>query len=341
MSFKQKSVAIVILNWNGLHFLKQFLPNVVNHSKIENFIVNTYVADNGSTDGSLSWLKSEFPQVKTIDLGLNHGFAQGYNLALKQIESDYFMVLNSDVLVEKDWLEPLVNFLESNPKAAACQPKILSHSNPNQFEYAGAAGGFIDVLGYPFCRGRIISTFEMDRGQYDEPLKTFWATGACMLVRSKAYWEAGGFDSDFFAHMEEIDLCWRFYRLGYEVWCIPASPVWHVGGGTLPNNNPFKIYLNYRNNLAMLLKNLSSMQMWALWVRMAFDWLSAFAYFLTGKPKFFHAVMSAHLYFVRNYRKNKLKKSAFSQKPDIQPPIYRRSIVFQYFLFRKRFYTEL
>lgn len=336
-----KTISVVILNWNGLHFLRQFLPDIVKFSRVDGYRVDYWVADNGSNDDSLQWLETELPEVKTIDLERNHGFALGYNLALKQIESDFYMIINSDVRVEEGWLLPLVKFLEANPNAAACQPKILSCREPEHFEYAGAAGGFIDVLGYPFCRGRIISTFEMDGGQYNNPVKTFWATGACMLVRTNAFWVAGGFDPDFFAHMEEIDLCWRFYHLGYEVWCEPASRVWHVGGGTLPNNNPFKLYLNYRNNLIMLQKNLKGFGMLRLWVRMAFDWLSAMAYLITGKHKFFAAVVNAHLYFIRNYRKSKIKKRSIQRASATQPPIYGKSIVIQYFLWGKRYFSQL
>ncbi|PKP38529.1 MAG: hypothetical protein CVT98_05005, partial [Bacteroidetes bacterium HGW-Bacteroidetes-15] len=237
-----KSIAIVILNWNGKKFLEQFLPGVVENSHLEGFMVTIYVADNASTDNSTEWVKEHAPSVKIISLDRNYGFTGGYNRALKQIESDYYLLLNSDIQVERNWLLPMVNFMEDTPSAAACMPKILSYNEPTKFEYAGAAGGYLDFLGYPFCRGRILNVVEEDKGQYNNVKEVFWATGACMLVRANEFWNAGGLDDDFFAHMEGIDLCWRLKRQGYSIWCVPQSKVSHVGGGTLSSNNPRKVY---------------------------------------------------------------------------------------------------
>ncbi|MBR5100524.1 MAG: glycosyltransferase family 2 protein, partial [Bacteroidales bacterium] len=246
--------AVVILNWNGLKMLQTYLPLLEQRTTCCGaFIV---VADNGSTDGSVEWLQEHHPQIRLICFDQNHGFTGGYNRALREIDADYYVLLNSDVEVTDGWLEPLVGFLEENPDAGICQPKVLSVAERNRFEYAGAAGGFIDRFGYPFCRGRILSNLELDKGQYDEPEECFWATGACMVVRSALYHHLSGLDESFFAHMEEIDFCWRAKLLGYQVWCVPASTVYHVGGGTLPNNSPRKLYFNYRNNLLMLYKNL-------------------------------------------------------------------------------------
>lgn len=244
-------LAIVILNWNGERMLKEYLPSVLEYSKDEAVV---YVADNASTDGSVKMIKDLFPQCKIIILDENWGFAEGYNKALKQIEAQYFLLLNSDIEVTKGWLTPLINFLDNTPEAAACQPKLMSIADRQKFEYAGAAGGYIDKYGYPFCRGRIFDTIEEDKGQYDQPVSVMWATGAALMIRSSDYWEAGGLDGRFFAHCEEIDLCWRLRIMGRTIACIPQSIVYHVGGGTLPKANPRKTFLNFRNNLTMIYK---------------------------------------------------------------------------------------
>ena len=244
-------LAIVILNWNGERMLKEYLPSVLEYSKDEAVV---YVADNASTDGSVKMIKDLFPQCKTIMLDENWGFAEGYNKALKQIEAQYFLLLNSDIEVTKGWLTPLIDFLDNTPEAAACQPKLMSIADRQKFEYAGAAGGYIDKYGYPFCRGRIFDTIEEDKGQYDQPVSVMWATGAALMIRSSDYWEAGGLDCRFFAHCEEIDLCWRLRIMGRTIACIPQSIVYHVGGGTLPKANPRKTFLNFRNNLTMIYK---------------------------------------------------------------------------------------
>lgn len=246
-------VAIVILSWNGSQMLRSFLPSVLKYTEEEAAV---YVADNGSEDNTLEVLATSFPSVKVIPLDKNYGFAEGYNRALQEVKADYVVLLNSDVEVKDRWLTPLVAFMDAHPEVAACQPKIKSWREPKNFEYAGAAGGFVDCYGYPFCRGRIFNSVEEDHGQYDTPMKVFWATGACLFIRLQDYREAGGLDARFFAHMEEIDLCWRLNARGREVWCIPESTVYHVGAATLKRENTHKTFLNFRNNLLMLYKNL-------------------------------------------------------------------------------------
>ena len=247
------TVKVVILNWNGAKHLERFLPSVVSNTPEG---VGIVVADNGSTDGSVSLLEERFPSVEIVRLPENYGFAEGYNRALSRIEADCYILLNSDVETPDGWCRPLTDALEADSTLAAVSPKIMSLDSPDTFEYAGACGGFIDALGYPFCRGRILSVIEKDRGQYDTPCDIFWASGACMACRSDVFHAVGGFDADFFAHQEEIDLCWRLYQAGRKIFCFPQSTVYHVGGGTLPKGNPRKTFLNFRNNLTMLWKNL-------------------------------------------------------------------------------------
>ena len=291
-----KPVKVVILNWNGRSHLERFLPVLVARTPGADIVV----ADNGSTDDSADFIRARFPQVELLLLDRNYGFAEGYNRALARIEADYCVLLNSDVEVTEGWLAPLVELLERDSAAAAVAPKIRSYANPGKFEYAGAAGGFIDFLGYPFCRGRILDTIESDRGQYDAPREVFWASGACMLVRSEVFRRLGGFDGDFFAHMEEIDFCWRAQLAGYRIRVEPRSTVFHVGGGTLPNNSPQKIYLNFRNNLCMLFKNLSPGTFWpVLFSRMVLDGMAALVFLVQGHPDFFKKVFRAHIDFHR------------------------------------------
>ena len=248
--------AVVILNWNTEGFLREFLPGLLRSVKsVEG--AEVIVADNASTDGSLKVMKEEFPGVRTIALEKNFGFTGGYNKAFEQIEADLFVLINSDIEVTEGWLEPLVEWMEENPECGACAPKLHSWQEKEKFEYAGAAGGYIDLFGYPFCRGRVMKRLETDHGQYDSPADVFWATGACLMVRSSIYRELGGLDDRFFAHMEEIDLCWRMQLAGYKVTVVPESMVYHVGGGTLPATSPFKLYLNFRNNRMMLENNLA------------------------------------------------------------------------------------
>ena len=248
------TVSIVILNWNGEKFLKKFLPILINNTKTDD--IEIVVADNGSTDNSIELLKSTFTQVRTIILDKNYGFAGGYNKELTQIDSEYFVLLNSDIEVTEHWLDNLLNYMVLHKEVAACQPKILSQVNRSYFEHAGASGGFIDKYGFPFCRGRIFGKVEQDTGQYDNTIDVFWATGACLMIRSEVFKKVGGLDDEFFAHMEEIDLCWRLKNRAYRIVCVPESTVYHVGGGTLHTEHPYKTYLNFRNNLLMLYKNL-------------------------------------------------------------------------------------
>lgn len=269
-----KKVAIVILNWNGEAMLRRFLPSVLKHSAA---VADVVVADNASTDGSLALLKSEFSAVRTILLDRNYGFAEGYNRALEQVQNDYYVLLNSDVAVTDGWLDTLIGFMDEHTETAACQPKLLAEHDHSLFEYAGASGGFIDRYGYPFCRGRLFDSVEADKGQYDDVCEVMWATGACLMIRRDDYWRVGGLDGRFFAHNEEIDLCWRLRNLGRKIYCVPQSQVFHVGGGTLPKSNPMKTYLNFRNNLTMLYKNLPETELrHVMRVRCWLDYVAAF-----------------------------------------------------------------
>ena len=291
-----KKVSVVILNWNGVGMLQKFLPKVVEYSAMEG--VEICVADNASTDESVSYLQANFPNVRLIVLDKNYGFAEGYNRALEQVEAEYVVLLNSDVEVTPHWLEPLVEYMDTHPEVAACQPKIRSERNKEYFEYAGAAGGYLDKYGYPFCRGRIFDVVEKDEGQYDTVSSVFWATGAALLIRLKDYWEAGGLDGRFFAHMEEIDLCWRLRSRGRGIVCIPQSVVYHVGAATLKKENPRKTFLNFRNNLLMLYKNLPEKELKKMmFVRGLLDWVATFVFLLKGDGKNARAVWQARKEF--------------------------------------------
>ncbi|MBP9151591.1 MAG: glycosyltransferase family 2 protein [Flavobacteriales bacterium] len=328
-------VAVVILNWNGKSFLEKFLPSVISNS----VGATIYVADNASSDGSLDYLKENYPTVKLIDNGENLGFAGGYNKALEKLEEEFFVLLNSDVDVTPNWLEPIIQLFDSDSNIAACQPKILSYHDKSSFEYAGAAGGFIDKFGYPFCRGRIFDSLEKDSGQYDSIEEIFWATGACLFIRSKVYKELGGLDADFFAHMEEIDLCWRIKRAGYSIKVQPASVVYHVGGGTLSKSNPFKTFLNFRNGLELLAKNLPKNELLPkLFMRMVLDGVAAFKFLISGKGKDFLAVIHAHFGFYRRLRKTLGKRSGNYIPVKGQ---YRGNIVLDYFLKGRKKFSDL
>lgn len=329
-------VKIVILNWNGLSHLERFLPSVVAASGRAGLVV----ADNGSTDGSVGFMRENYPGIELLVFDDNYGYAGGYNKALSQLDADAFVLLNSDVETPRGWLEPLVELMESDSNIAAVSPKILSYHQKEYFEYAGAAGGYIDFLGYPFCRGRILNEIEKDNGQYDDRRETFWASGACMLIRASAFRDAGAFDDDFFAHMEEIDICWRFHLLGYKVMVEPASRVYHVGGGTLPNNSPHKLYLNYRNNLSMLYKNLDEKSLHTvLFVRMMLDGMSALIFMLQGRPDLYKMVWNAHQDFHRSRDTLRRKRNEIQQLRVVDriKTIYRGSIVWRYMTGRRIF----
>lgn len=301
------SVAVVILNWNGRDMLAKYLPSVVEFSSLPG--VEIVVADNGSTDDSLDYLSEKFPMVRQIILPENYGFAEGYNRALRQIDADYFVLLNSDVEVTANWLSPLYNYLEAHEEVVACQPKIRSVVNPEYFEHAGAAGGFLDKYAYPFCRGRIFSEVEKDEGQYDTVKEVFWATGACLFIRAKDYFDAGGLDGTFFAHMEEIDLCWRLRSRGKQIVCHPESVVYHYGGGTLNVDSPRKTFLNFRNNLLMIYKNQSEKTLFKiLFVRFFLDLLAAMMFLVKMDWENFKSVLKAIVEFYCIKAKYKAKR---------------------------------
>ncbi|MBP5800052.1 MAG: glycosyltransferase family 2 protein [Prevotella sp.] len=337
-----EKVAIVILNWNGQKMLKEYLPSVLQYSRNE---VTVYVADNASTDDSLVMLREHFPEVRLIELEKNWGFAEGYNQALRQIDAQYYLLLNSDIEVTHHWLTPMIELLDAHEDIAACQPKLLSISDRDMFEYAGASGGFLDKYGYPFCRGRIFETVERDNGQYDYQQDILWATGAALMIRSKDYWEAGGLDSRFFAHNEEIDLCWRLKIRGRRIVCLPESNVYHVGGGTLPKGNPMKTFLNFRNNLTMLYKclpddELKSVMRWRWWL----DYLAAWEMLILKRNVGdFKAVYRARHAFKR-WRKDFEADRRQIQTSRVAKEIPERrtfSLLWQYYVKGRRTFTEL
>jgi len=328
-------VAVVILNYNGRAFLEQFLPGVLAHSEGH----PVYVADNASTDDSVALLTSRFPAVRLIRLSDNLGYAGGYNAALRQVPARHYILLNSDVEVTPGWIMPLLRLLQRHPRAAACQPKIRSFRRRSELEYAGAAGGYLDYLGYPFCRGRLFDTVEEDRGQYDDERPVFWATGACLLVRAEVFTQLGGFDADFFAHMEEIDFCWRLQRAGYEVWYCPNSVVYHVGGGTLHESNPRKTFLNFRNSLAMLYKNLPAGRVFAtIFTRLVLDGLAGVQFLLKGRWRDTLAIIRAHGAFYGWLPKLRRKRTDL---PAGTERLYGRSIVWAYFAQGRKTYARL
>ncbi len=336
------NIAVVILNWNGEAFLKRFLPILISNTQTAD--TEIFVADNASSDNSLKLLKEDFPTVKTIVLDQNYGFAGGYNRALEQIDAKYFVLLNSDVEVTEDWLLPMFNYLEQNKDVAACQPKIKSIQDRNLFEHAGAAGGFIDYLGFPFCRGRVLSNIEEDKGQYDTIIDVFWASGACFMVRADLFKKLGGFDDVFFAHMEEIDLCWRFNSRGYRVACIPESTVYHVGGGTLKSEHPYKTYLNFRNNLLMLYKNLPQKNLAEVlkW-RKLLDYIAFFQMILTGKLRNAMSVMRARKDFKKlmpEFDEKRNENILFATRTQCSEML-NKSIIVEYYFKRNRTFSHL
>lgn len=326
--------AVVILNYNGEHLLRKYLPSVLRHSGDAMVVV----ADNGSTDGSMPMLRREFPEVPLVQLEKNFGFCGGYNRALQHVNARYYVLLNSDVEVTPEWLTPLEELLDNNPAIAAAQPRILSYENKNMFEYAGAGGGFIDTLGYPFCRGRLFDHLEIDSGQYNDTREVFWSSGACMMIRAEAWHQFGGLDEDFFAHMEEIDLCWKIQRAGMKVYYCGTSVVYHLGAGTLGYDNPRKTYLNFRNGLALLVKHLGTAEaLFKIPARIALDWLAAFSFLLKGKRGSFFAVFNAHGYLFRQFVSLHRKRRSIRRKHPTYPRrnIHPGLIVFDYYL-RKR-----
>lgn len=337
-----EKVAIVILNWNGQAMMERYLPSVLNYSRDEAAV---YVADNASTDQSMEMLRRQFPEVKLIQLEKNWGFAEGYNKALRQIDAEYYLLLNSDIKVTHHWLTPMVEYMDNHQDVAACQPKLLSIFDEDRFEYAGASGGYLDRLGYPFCRGRIFETVEADNGQYDYATDILWATGAALMIRAKDYWEAGGLDGRFFAHNEEIDLCWRLRIRGRRIVCLPESYVYHVGGGTLPKGNPMKTFLNFRNNLTMLYKclpddELKSVMRWRWWL----DYLAAWEMLLLKRNVGdFKAIYRARRAFKRWRKDFEADRQAIqASRADKKIPEQRRfSLLWQYYVKGRKTFAQL
>lgn len=334
-------VAVVILNWNGKSFLEKFLPQVIAYNS---GYAEVIVADNASTDDSVSFIRNNYPQVTIIQNSVNGGFAKGYNDALKHVKAEYYVLLNSDVEVTPRWIEPVIELMESDRDIAACQPKIRAYANREYFEYAGAAGGFIDKYTYPFCRGRIFDSYERDNGQYDDIREIFWATGACLFIRADIFHKASGFDEDFFAHMEEIDLCWRVKNMGYKIMYCPHSTVFHVGGGTLAKTSPRKTYLNFRNNLLLMCKNHDPHFFGLkLLARMILDGVAGIKFLLSGDVSHFSAVIKAHFSFYGMFSRTMKKRKVLQRqiKQYTTTAIYRKSIVVDYYLRGKKKFSEL
>jgi GT2 family glycosyltransferase len=336
------TVSVIILNWNTQGLLEKFIPIVVKNSAYPN--VEIVVADNGSTDNSLEWLENNYPGVRIISFPENYGFSEGYNKALAAVNSKFSVLLNSDVAPTEGWLEPLVEIMTKNQNVAAVVPKIKDYNNPEKFEYAGAAGGFIDRFGYTFCRGRIFDIVEEDRGQYDTERKVFWGSGAALMVRTELFNSTGGLDKDFFAHMEEIDWCWRVKNMGYEIMFTPDSEVFHVGGGTLSYNNYRKSFLNFRNNLFLLVKNKHGLRGWiTIILRLALDYIAVFRYLISGKFSFSKSIVAAHWDFIKKLPPFILKRrqSKLLKIKKKHNEIYKRSIVFDFYILNKKKFSML
>jgi len=335
-------ISVIILNWNGKHFLEKFLPSVVKHSSLPD--VEIVVADNGSTDDSVEFLENQYPKITLLKFDRNFGFAEGYNRALQQIESEYYVLLNSDVEVTGTWIQPIIQLMDSDKKIAACMPKIRDFNNRKSFEYAGASGGFIDRYGYTFCRGRIFNIIEEDNKQYDDTREVFWASGASLFIRADAFHQAGGLDGKFFAHMEEIDLCWRLKNRGFRISSSGQSLVYHVGGGALPMNHPRKTYLNFRNNLYLLYKNLPAQHFKRTMLsRLLLDIIAAVKFLFSLEFSNFLSVFRAHISFfsslprLKTDRQENLKKAVTFQHPEIYP----HSIVIDFFIRSKKRFSDL
>lgn len=337
-----KVVSVVILNWNGLHLLRTYLPQVVANTPAD--VADIVVADNASTDGSLDYVRQTFPQVGIIAFDRNHGFAGGYNRALQAIGTPLTVLLNSDAAPDPGWTEPLLRLFDAEPDVAAAAPKILSYTHPDLFEYAGAAGGFVDWLGYPFCRGRIMDTVEADRGQYDTDIDAFWASGAALAVRTTIYRQLGGLDEDFFAHMEEIDLCWRMLNTGFRVVACGHASVRHLGGGTLSQQNPHKTYLNFRNNLLMLVKNYNT-RLWpaVIAIRLVLDGLAGLRFAATGHWADYRAIVLAHWHFFARLRATMAKRRhlAAGRSRHLPDTMKRYSVMWRYFARRRTVYSDI
>lgn len=325
--------AVIILNWNGKKLLERYLPSVITHS--EN--AKIYVADNASTDDSLNYLSRAYPEIAILKNVSNLGFAGGYNKALQYVEEDIYVLLNNDVEVTHGWLTGICSVFETSDKIAAVQPKIKSIQNPKQFDYAGAAGGFIDALGYPFCRGRIFDHIEEDKGQYDTDIEIFWASGACFAIRKDCFRQAKGFDESYFAHQEEIDLCWRLKNLGYSIWCSSKSEVYHQGGGTLSSSSPHKTFLNFRNSLFSVLKNLEKSPLLIIFIRMLLDGLAAIRFLFRGEFSHFIAIFKAHLSFY-TFFPEMLKKRRYLKKK--RQRFYIFSLVWHSFVLNKNIFSQ-
>ena len=332
------TTAVVILNWNGKKMLERFLPSVTAHTQGDAEVI---IADNGSTDDSLDFVRAQYPGLRIIELDKNYGFAGGYNRALQQVKADYYVLLNDDVEVTPGWIEPVVAQMQQHPDTAICQPKLLMYDQRDTFEYAGGAGGFLDKYGYPFCRGRMFTSLEQDNGQYNTPGEIFWASGAAMFVRADVWHQLGGLDDDFFAHMEEIDFCWRAKNAGYRVEYCPQSTVFHVGGGTLPKSNPRKTYLNFRNNMALLYKNLPKHRLaWVMCSRIVLDYVAGFKFLMERKPKEFSAVVDAHKAFYKWLPQLKKKRQGLKQQSRVSG-MYQGLLLIDYYLLGKKKYSDL
>ena len=332
------TTAVVILNWNGKKMLERFLPSVTTHTQGDAEVI---IADNGSTDDSLDFVRAQYPGLRIIELDKNYGFAGGYNRALQQVKADYYVLLNDDVEVTPGWIEPVVAQMQQHPDTAICQPKLLMYDQRDTFEYAGGAGGFLDKYGYPFCRGRMFTSLEQDNGQYNTPSEIFWASGAAMFVRADVWHQLGGLDDDFFAHMEEIDFCWRAKNAGYRVEYCPQSTVFHVGGGTLPKSNPRKTYLNFRNNMALLYKNLPKRRLaWVMCSRIVLDYVAGLKFLMERKPKEFSAVVDAHKAFYKWLPQLKKKRQGLKQQSRVSG-MYQGLLLIDYYLLGKKKYSDL
>ncbi len=337
----QPKVAAVIIHWNRCKLLEQFLPFLMASTYTN---LEVYVADNASTDDTIPFLEAHYPAVKIIRLDKNYGYAGGYNEALKYVKADYYVLINNDIEVTPGWVEPVIAEMQKSSNIAACQPKLLQYHHKDKFEYAGAAGGMMDNLGYVFCRGRIFEVDEVDKHQYQDTTEIFWASGACLFIRAEAFHEVGGFDKHFFAHMEEVDMCWRLQQRGYRIMAVPASEVYHVGGGTLSKQSPQKTYLNFKNSLCMLFKNLpASKLIWLIPLRSFLDLLSSIFFLMNALPQHSWAIHRAHADFFFNIGQwYKLRKEAQAQVTthDLHGT-YKGSIVYQHFIKRIRYYSEL